>query len=34
MKILKSKLPSILLVLFCFGRGINSFSQSSLFSFE
>jgi len=34
MKILKSKLPALLIVLFCFGSISNSFSQSSLFSIE
>lgn len=34
MKLLKLKLPVLLVVLFCFGSIVNSFSQSSLFSFE
>jgi len=34
MKLLKLKLSTLLIVLFCFGSISNSFSQSSLFSFE
>lgn len=34
MNLLKSKLSTLLIVLFCFGSITNSFSQSSLFSFE
>lgn len=34
MNVLKSKLSTLLIVLFCFGSITNSFSQSSLFSFE
>ncbi|MFT4847528.1 MAG: putative peptidase [Sediminicola sp.] len=34
MNFLKSKLSTLLIVLFCLGNIINSFSQSSLFSFE
>ena len=34
MKLLKSYLPALTIVIFCFGTITNSFSQSSLFSFE
>lgn len=34
MNVLKLKLSTLLIVLFCFGSITNSFSQSSLFSFE
>jgi len=34
MKLLKSKLATLLVLLFCFGSSSNSFSQSLLFSFE
>jgi len=34
MKLLKSKLATLLVLLFCFGSISNSFSQSSLFSFK
>lgn len=34
MKFLKSQLPTLLIVFFCFGSITQSFSQSSLFSFE